>query len=229
LQRTLLFMKLLVGERTAAIESVLDVLQKMPLAENGRPVRILAAPATSQELSGKKFVVITEAQSLAAETAINKQAGILYVGATAGVAAKSVLRNLLIARELPPSRIAAFGTRQWSLEEHDFVRTSPMQLYTMLELSREGLTETVDAVMSYVRNWPSVHLVLNLDVVDPAFAPGLRSPAPGGLTSRELIYLLQRLLFISTLTSVEIILDAEPDALTTLLCAKLLAECISQA
>ncbi len=32
-----------------------------------------------------------------------------------------------------------------------------------------------------------VHLSINLDVVDPAFAPGVNSPSPGGFTSREAI------------------------------------------
>ena len=31
------------------------------------------------------------------------------------------------------------------------------------------------------------HVSVNLDVVDPAFAPGVNSPSPGGFTSREII------------------------------------------
>ncbi len=39
----------------------------------------------------------------------------------------------------------------------------------------------------------TTHISINLDVVDPAFAPGVNSPSPGGFTSREVIRLIREL------------------------------------
>lgn len=39
----------------------------------------------------------------------------------------------------------------------------------------------------------TLHLSINMDVVDPAYAPGVNSPSPGGLTSREIIALVRTL------------------------------------
>lgn len=38
-----------------------------------------------------------------------------------------------------------------------------------------------------------IYISIDMDVLDPAFAPGVSSPVPGGLNSNELIYLLKKL------------------------------------
>ncbi len=64
--------------------------------------------------------------------------------------------------------------------------------------------------------------MLRMDVVDPAFAP-LDGPS-GGLTAREILYIVQRLRLIRTLVSVEIVCGAPADARTAQLIAQVLAE-----
>ncbi len=39
----------------------------------------------------------------------------------------------------------------------------------------------------------SVYLTIDMDILDPAYAPGLGNPEPGGLTTRELIRFIQTL------------------------------------
>jgi agmatinase len=43
-----------------------------------------------------------------------------------------------------------------------------------------------------VESWP-VYVSVDIDVLDPGFAPGTGTPEPGGLTSRELLGLLRGL------------------------------------
>jgi agmatinase len=57
--------------------------------------------------------------------------------------------------------------------------------------------ETVDlrdpeAVLERLPDWP-VYLSLDLDGLDPAFAPGVSHPEPGGLSTREVLHIVQRL------------------------------------
>ncbi len=53
---------------------------------------------------------------------------------------------------------------------------------------RSGL----EAALAAIRGLTGpVYLSLDLDVLDPAFAPGIAHPEPGGLTTRELLALLQ--------------------------------------
>jgi agmatinase len=60
------------------------------------------------------------------------------------------------------------------------------------DIDRIGLNEIVASVRSRVDDVP-VYLSVDIDVLDPAFAPGTGTPEMGGLTSRELLHLLRAL------------------------------------
>ncbi|WP_413116301.1 agmatinase [Streptomyces sp. CY1] len=55
-----------------------------------------------------------------------------------------------------------------------------------------GIDGAVDVVRQRVGDTP-VYLSIDIDVLDPAFAPGTGTPEMGGFTSRELLHLLRRL------------------------------------
>ncbi|RVU23737.1 agmatinase [Streptomyces antnestii] len=55
-----------------------------------------------------------------------------------------------------------------------------------------GIDGAVDVVRRRVGDAP-VYLSIDIDVLDPAFAPGTGTPEMGGFTSRELLHLLRRL------------------------------------
>ncbi len=58
------------------------------------------------------------------------------------------------------------------------------------EVARRGVDEAIDRVRSRVGNRP-VYISIDIDVLDPAHAPGTGTPEPGGLTSRELQLILR--------------------------------------
>lgn len=74
-----------------------------------------------------------------------------------------------------------------------------------------------------------VYLSLDLDVLDPAFVPGVSHYEPGGFTSRELITIIQGLKCqIVGADIVELNPDRDINNLTAMLAAKLLKEIISK-
>jgi len=74
-----------------------------------------------------------------------------------------------------------------------------------------------------------VYLSLDLDVLDPAFAPGISHHEPGGFTSRELISIIQGLnCQIVGADIVELNPDRDSENLTGMVAAKLLKEIISK-
>jgi agmatinase len=60
------------------------------------------------------------------------------------------------------------------------------------DLDVMGVEAAVDIVARRVADLP-VYLSIDIDVLDPAFAPGTGTPESGGLTSRELLRMLRRL------------------------------------
>ena len=58
------------------------------------------------------------------------------------------------------------------------------------DVARRGVDEALDRVRARVGNRP-VYVSIDIDVLDPAHAPGTGTPEPGGLTTRELQMILR--------------------------------------
>lgn len=58
------------------------------------------------------------------------------------------------------------------------------------EVFRHGVDQAIDRVRERVGNRP-VYVSIDIDVLDPAHAPGTGTPEPGGLTTRELQFILR--------------------------------------
>jgi agmatinase len=63
---------------------------------------------------------------------------------------------------------------------------------TTMEVARVGADAAVDRIRARVGDRP-VYLSVDIDVLDPAHAPGTGTPEPGGLTTRELQMILRGL------------------------------------
>jgi agmatinase len=66
------------------------------------------------------------------------------------------------------------------------------EIVSALDLDRRGIDEIVDGVRRRTKDAP-IYLSIDIDVLDPAFAPGTGTPEMGGLTSRELLALVRAL------------------------------------
>ena len=64
--------------------------------------------------------------------------------------------------------------------------------YTTEDVDAQGYRPIADQILSEIGNQP-VYVSVDIDVLDPAFAPGTGTPEPGGLTSRELVHFLREL------------------------------------
>ena len=60
------------------------------------------------------------------------------------------------------------------------------------QIARIGVDETVNKILTRVGDAP-VYISIDIDVLDPAFAPGTGTPEAGGLSSRELLELIRGL------------------------------------
>jgi arginase len=85
-----------------------------------------------------------------------------------------------------PTNIALVGVRELDSGERDLLRSEGVHVYTMHDIDRLGLPAVVGRALEQVRRGvDSIHLSLDLDVVDPLQAPGVGTPVLGGLTYRE--------------------------------------------
>lgn len=137
------------------------------------------------------------------------------------------LLTLLSEDILIPSRVVLLGLRSMHQVELERLQKLRIRHFTMREISRESLREVVDSAMIAARQWEAVYLSIDIDVLDPAFAPGTGYPEPGGLTSRELLYALGRLRMLDSIKAVDLV-EVNPrldrSGQTVRLAARILAE-----
>ena len=100
----------------------------------------------------------------------------------------AALTSQLLAGEpaLRPEDIILIGIRDVDRREAETVRRMGVRAYTMSELDSRGTALCLrEAMETITRCTDGIHLSFDLDGVDPAEAPGVGTPVPGGLSLRE--------------------------------------------
>jgi agmatinase len=96
--------------------------------------------------------------------------------------------RLVEAGQVDPSRYAQVGLRGYWPGEEEFAwqRRHGITSIFMHEVRELGIEATVERAAAAVGEGPAF-LSVDIDVLDPAFAPGTGTPEPGGMTSAELM------------------------------------------
>jgi arginase len=82
-------------------------------------------------------------------------------------------------------RVALVGVRALDPGERELIRELDVCVFTMSEIDKLGVERVLREALTYLSGAPFVHVSLDLDAVDPMFAPGVGTPVRGGLSYRE--------------------------------------------
>jgi arginase len=83
------------------------------------------------------------------------------------------------------TRAALFGIRSLDPGERELIGELDMKVFTMADIDRHGVEQTMNDALEFLGECAFVHVSLDLDAVDPMFAPGVGTPVRGGLSYRE--------------------------------------------
>ncbi|MBK9705708.1 MAG: arginase [Acidobacteria bacterium] len=85
-----------------------------------------------------------------------------------------------------PEDCVLIGARSVDPEEAVALRASGIRVITMRELDERGMSSIInEAIWLASRRTAGFHVTMDMDFVDPDFAPGVGTPVPGGPTYRE--------------------------------------------
>ena len=115
-------------------------------------------------------------------------------------------------------------SRQWRILRHIEVNMTGL---TAAEIAEQGISRAIQRTLPQLRNVHSVYVSVDIDVLDPAFAPGTGTPEAGGLSTRDLLQLLQALfeaLPIRALDIVEVSPPLDAADITSIAAIKLIYE-----
>ncbi len=137
-------------------------------------------------------------------------------------------RRVFEAAPVSPEHAVFVGIRSWLGEEISFLRDHPeIQVLAASAIAEGDITSIVTSALVPLRNAASVYVTIDIDVLDPAFAPGTGTPEAGGLSTRHLLRIL-RLAFehlpIRVLDVVEVSPPLDHSDITSFAAIKLLYE-----
>lgn len=82
------------------------------------------------------------------------------------------------------------GVRSVEAQELSFIRDKKINILKAMDIRRQGVSKSLERIRGKMKKFPRIYLTIDIDVLDPAYAPGTGTPQFGGLDSRELLDLL---------------------------------------
>ncbi len=112
---------------------------------------------------------------------------------------------------ITPADLAQIGIRSYESEEVVFYKEHPeLLLIRASDLYRSGWQAACDKLKSRFKDYDAVYITLDIDVLDPAFAPGTGTPEAGGLSSRELMEMIRFLMTEIPVAAMDIVEVSPP-------------------
>lgn len=96
-----------------------------------------------------------------------------------------------IKEQVNPSKILEIGTRAVCREELDYTKKSGIEFFTAFQIRGYGIAKTAETIDCILADCEKIYLTIDLDVLDPAFAPAVQNPEPEGLETTTLLELLE--------------------------------------
>ena len=120
------------------------------------------------------------------------------------------MRRALETGALLPQHLLVLGTRSYNAVELDFMKQAGIRFVPARELQRMGMDAAVKLARQQLAGVRSVYLTIDIDVADPACAPGTGAPVAGGLSSRQLLDLSRGLVEALPVRAMDIVEVAPP-------------------
>ncbi len=94
------------------------------------------------------------------------------------------------------------GIRDPEVEELINIRKLGIKTYTTYEIYDIGMKNVLKEIEQRCNK--NIYLSIDMDVLDPAFAPGVSSPSPGGISAVRLMYLVKNIASWGRIVGVDI-------------------------
>jgi len=99
-----------------------------------------------------------------------------------------VVKRIIDETNIEPENIFQVGIRSPTKKQIDYANSINIKTITTKEFQAKGALAIAKQIQSQIPKYlEGVYVTIDLDVLDPAFAPGVGNPEPGGLTTREII------------------------------------------
>jgi agmatinase len=119
----------------------------------------------------------------------------------------SPMRRLIESGAIPGHNFIQVGLRgYWPGEEDQkWMRDNGLRHHTMQEIWELGVKEVMaDVVAEALDGTDAIYLSIDIDVLDPAFAPATGTPAPGGFAPIDLLRVVRQIVLDTNVVAMDV-------------------------
>jgi agmatinase len=130
-----------------------------------------------------------------------------------------------VADHLPVENIAVLGIRSAEKEEFDQANKVDLFFRDAFTITQQGIGKIIKETKTRLKG-KSIYLTIDIDVIDPAYAPGTSTPEPFGLTPQDVLEIIDA--FSPQVIGCDLVEVCPPydQGQTAVLAARLLRTCI---
>ncbi len=96
----------------------------------------------------------------------------------------------LVNEEVKPAKIIEVGTRAVCKEELAYAEEAGIEFFTSQQVRQEGAARITQLLKEKLAAYEIVYLSVDMDVLDPAYAPAVQNPEPEGIETHTLLDIL---------------------------------------
>lgn len=123
-----------------------------------------------------------------------------------GLGHKSLTKLQGFSPKLDIENVAMIGIRDVDKLEAETIKKLEPEIYTMTDIDRMGIHRVITKVLSdFKKRVDFIHISLDLDGIDPEYAPGVGTPVYGGLTYREAHLVMELIADCGCMSSLEMV------------------------
>ncbi len=109
----------------------------------------------------------------------------MVLAAALGLAGDAFRRDGWQIPAVESGKLALVGVRSLDEGERELLGRLDAKVFTMSEIDRIGIEPCMREALAHASGAGFLHVSLDMDVVDPDYAPGVGTPVRGGLSYRE--------------------------------------------
>lgn len=93
----------------------------------------------------------------------------------------------LISKQVKPAKIIEVGTRSACKEELGYAKKAKVDFFTSQQIIKQGSKQIIAELKAKLEPYEHVYLTVDIDVLDPAYAPAVQNPEPEGINPTALL------------------------------------------
>ena len=95
--------------------------------------------------------------------------------------------NRVIKEEVNPAKMIEVGIRSVCKEELTYAKKSGIDIVTSQQIRKDGVTKVQNKLKKMLEPYENLYLSVDMDILDPAYAPAAQNPEPEGVDTTTLL------------------------------------------